>query len=38
MAKRSKPHHLVAFEAPVAESQPSIDIDAVVPGREARLP
>lgn len=37
MAKRSKPHHLVAFEPPVAESQPSIDVDAVVPGREARL-
>jgi glycosyltransferase involved in cell wall biosynthesis len=38
LAKRSKPHHLVAFEPPVAESQPSIDIDAVVPGREPRLP
>jgi glycosyltransferase involved in cell wall biosynthesis len=32
------PHRLVTFEPPVAESQPSIDVDAVVPGREARLP
>jgi glycosyltransferase involved in cell wall biosynthesis len=38
VARRSKPHHLVSFEPPVAESQPSIDIESVVPGRAARLP
>lgn len=37
VARRSRPHHLVTFDPPVAESQPSIDIDAVVPGRGARL-
>lgn len=38
VARRSKPHHLVSSESPVAESQPSIDIESVVPGRGARLP
>jgi glycosyltransferase involved in cell wall biosynthesis len=37
LASRSKPHHLVSFEPPVAESQPTIDIESVVPGRGARL-
>lgn len=37
IARRSKPHHLVSSEPPVAESQPSIDIESVVPGRSARL-
>ena len=37
VARRSKPHHLVSFEPPAAESQPSIDIESVVPGRGARL-
>jgi glycosyltransferase involved in cell wall biosynthesis len=38
MAKRFKPHHLVTWDSPVAEPQPSIDIDAVVPRGGARLP
>jgi glycosyltransferase involved in cell wall biosynthesis len=38
MAKRFKPHHLVTWDSPVAESQPSIDIEAVVPRGGARLP
>jgi glycosyltransferase involved in cell wall biosynthesis len=37
LAKRSKPHHLVTWDSPVAESQPSIDIDEVVPRGGARL-
>jgi glycosyltransferase involved in cell wall biosynthesis len=38
VAMRSKPHHLVSFEPPAAEPQPTIDIESVVPGRGARLP
>ena len=38
MARRSKLHHLVSSEPPVAESQPSIDIESVVPGRATWLP
>jgi hypothetical protein len=38
VAERSRPHHLVSSEPPAAESQPTIDIDAVVAGRAARLP
>jgi glycosyltransferase involved in cell wall biosynthesis len=37
MRRRARPHHLVTVDSPVAESQPSIDIEAVVPGRGARL-
>jgi glycosyltransferase involved in cell wall biosynthesis len=36
-ARRSKPHPLLSHEPPPAESQPAIDIQAVVPGRSARL-
>jgi glycosyltransferase involved in cell wall biosynthesis len=35
--RRSKPHHLLSYEPPAAESQPAIDIDAVVPGRGAGI-
>ena len=38
MVRRFKPHHLVTWDSPVAESQPNIDIDSVVPGHSARLP
>jgi len=35
--RRSMPHHLVTYDQPAAESQPVIDINAVVPGRGAQL-
>jgi glycosyltransferase involved in cell wall biosynthesis len=37
VARRSKPHHLVSSEPPTAETQPIIDVHAVVPGRGAEL-
>jgi glycosyltransferase involved in cell wall biosynthesis len=36
-SRRSKPHQLVSYDPPAADSQPVIDVHAVVPGRGARL-
>lgn len=35
--RRSRPHRVVTYDQPRAESAPDIDVDAVVPGRVARL-
>lgn len=37
MTRRAKPHQLITAACPVASEQPQIDINAVVPGRTARL-
>ncbi len=36
VSRRSKPHHPVTYDSPVARVQPVIDVDAVVPGRGVR--
>jgi glycosyltransferase involved in cell wall biosynthesis len=36
VSRRSKPHHPVTYDFPIAKEQPVIDVDAVVPGRGVR--